>query len=433
MDYSTKYMDNEVSEEKMNEKRVVLTGMGTVNPLAMNVTETWEKILAGESGIDRITHFDASHLPAQIAGEIKDFNYRQYYTEDQLKSAKRLDLFVHYAVAAMKEAVESSGFDIKKDPDRTGIAIGSGMGGLQVTYDNSAALSSKGARRVSPFYIPMSIGNIAAGYLSMLYGFRGPNLSMQTACATANHGIAVGMMLIKAGMADTIFAGGTEGIVTELAMAGFSNMRALSTRNDDPKTASRPFDKDRDGFVMSEGASILVLEGLEHAKARGANIICEVAAAGMSADAHDFVIPDPEGGGALLSMKMACEQAGINSDEIDYINAHGTSTPVGDTAESKAIYKLLKGRKDNVYVGSTKSMHGHLLGATAGLEAIICAKAIQEGKIPANINIENLDPEIPLRCINTQLIEQEVKVAMSNSFGFGGHNSTIILKKIDIG
>ncbi|MBI9108770.1 MAG: beta-ketoacyl-ACP synthase II [Spirochaetales bacterium] len=415
----------------MEGKRVVLTGMGTVNPLAMNVNDTWAKVLAGESGIGAITRFDTANLPVHIAGEITDFDYKPYYTEDQLKPAKRLDLFVHYAVAAMKEAVESSGFDVKKDPDRTGIAIGSGIGGLSVSYENSVALATKGARRVSPFYVPMSIGNIAAGYLSMMYGFRGPNLSTQTACATSNHAIAIAMMLIKAGMADTMFAGGSEAAVVELAMAGFSNMRALSTRNDDPKTASRPFDRDRDGFVLSEGSSVLVLEEWEHAKSRGANIICEVISTGMSADAYDFVMPDPEGGGALLSMKMALQQAGINSDEIDYINAHGTSTPAGDVAESKAIYKLLEGKEKDVHVGSTKSMHGHLLGATAGLEAIICAKAIQESIIPANINIENLDPEIPLKCINTSLIETEVRVAMSNSFGFGGHNSTVILKKID--
>jgi len=415
----------------MSEKRVVLTGMGSVNPLGMNVTDTWKKVLAGESGIGPITHFDASHLSTQIAGEVKDFNYKQYYTEEQLKSAKRLDPFVHYAVAGMKEAVESSGFDIKRDPDRTGIVIGSGIGGLKTSYDNSVALANKGPRRVSPFYIPMSIGNIAAGYLSMMYGFRGPNLSTQTACATSNHAIAIAMMLIKAGMADTMFAGGTEATIMELSMAGFSNMRAISSRNDDPKTASRPFDKDRDGFVMSEGSSVLVLEEYEHAKARGANIICEVAGSGMSADAHDFVAPDPEGGGALLSMEMALQQAGINSDEINYINTHGTSTPVGDIAESKAVYKLLKGKQDNVNVGSTKSMHGHLLGATAGLEAIICAMAIKEGKIPANINIFNLDPEIPLTCINTEVVEKDVRVALSNSFGFGGHNSTLILKKVD--
>ena len=415
----------------MEGKRVVLTGMGTVNPMGMNVADTWTKVLAGESAIGPITHFDASHLQTQIAGEIKDFDYKQYYTEEQLKSAKRLDLFVHYAVAGMKEAVASSGIDMKENQDRIGVSIGSGIGGLTVQYENSLALANKGARRVSPFYIPMSIGNIAAGYISMLYGIRGPNLSTQTACATANHAIGIAMMLIKAGMADVMFAGGAEGTVVELAMAGFSNMRAMSTRNDDPKTASRPFDKDRDGFVMGEGSSVLVLEDYDHAKARGANIICEVASIGMSGDAHDFVAPDPEGGGALLSMEMALNQAGISSDEIDYINTHGTATPVGDIAESKAVYKLLKGKQDNVNVGSTKSLHGHLLGATAGLEAIICAMAIKEGKIPANINIENLDPEIPLTCINTEVVEKEVKVAMSNSFGFGGHNSTLILKKID--
>ncbi|MEA1910740.1 MAG: beta-ketoacyl-ACP synthase II [Spirochaetota bacterium] len=415
----------------MEGKRVVLTGMGTVNPLGMNVADTWKKVIAGESGIGPITHFDASNLPTKIAGEIKDFDYKQYYSEEHLKSAKRADLFVHYAVASMKEALESSGVDIKKDPDRIGISMGSGIGGLQVQADNAIALANKGPRRVSPFYIPMSIGNIAAGFISMIYGFRGPNLSTQTACATANHGIGIAMMLIKAGMADVMFAGGTEGTVVELALAGFSNMRAISSRNDDPKTASRPFDKDRDGFVMSEGSSILVLEDYDHAKARGANIICEIASIGMSGDAYDFVAPDPEGGGALLSMKMALSQSGIKSEEIDYINMHGTSTPVGDIAESKAVYKLLNGKQDNISVGSTKSMHGHLLGATAGLEAIICAMAIKDGKIPANINIENLDPEIPLTCINTDVVEKDVKVVMSNSFGFGGHNSTLILKKID--
>ncbi len=415
----------------MEGKRVVLTGMGTVNPLGMNVADTWKKVLAGESGIGPITHFDPSNVPTKIAGEIKDFDYKQYYTDEQLKSAKRADLFVHYAVAGMKEAVESSGINIKDNPDRIGISLGSGIGGLTVQYDNSVALANKGARRVSPFYIPMSIGNIAAGYLSMIYGFRGPNLSTQTACATSNHAIATAMLLIKAGMADVMFAGGSEGTVVELAMAGFSNMRALSTRNDDPKAASRPFDKDRDGFVMSEGSSVLVLEDYDHAVARGANIICEVAGAGMSGDAYDFVAPDPEGGGALLSMEMALKQAGITSEDVDYINTHGTSTPVGDIAESKAVYKLLKGKQDDVNVGSTKSLHGHLLGATAGLEAIICAMAIKDGKIPANINIDNLDSEIPLTCINTEVVEKDVKVTLSNSFGFGGHNSTLILKKMD--
>ncbi len=415
----------------MEEKRVVITGMGTINPLGHSVKDTWAKILAGESGIGPITHFDASNLPVKIAGEVKDFNYKEYYTDEQIKSAKRLDLYSHYAVAGMKEAVESSGIEIKKNRDKIGIALGSGIGGLTTQYINAVALANKGARRVSPFYIPMSIGNIAAGYVSMMYGFRGPNLSTQTACATSNHAIGIAMLIIKAGMADAMFAGGAEATVTELAMAGFSNMRALSTRNDDPKTASRPFDKDRDGFVLSEGSSILLLEEYEYAKARGANIICEVASIGMSGDAHDFVAPDPEGGGAMLSMEMALSQAGIASEDLDYINTHGTSTPVGDVAETKAVYKLLKGKEDDVYVGSTKSMHGHLLGATAGLEAIICAKVIQEGKIPANINIENKEPEVPLSCINQEVIEKEVKVVMSNSFGFGGHNSTLILRKID--
>ncbi len=411
-------------------RRVVVTGMGTVNPMGNNVKDTWEKVISGKSGIGPITKFDASHLPTQIAGEIKDFNYKEYYDEADVKAAKRMDLFCHYAVAGMKEAVSDSGVDTKSDPNRMGVLLGSGIGGLNVSYANSIALYEKGARRISPFYIPLSIGNIASGYVAKLYGIKGPNLSMQTACATSNHSIAVAALLIKSGMADVMFAGGTEGVINELAVGGFSNMRAISTRNDEPERASRPFDKDRDGFVMSEGAAVLVLEEYEAAKKRGANILCEIAGSGMSGDAFDLVAPDPEGRGALISMEMALEQAGLTSDQIDYINTHGTSTPVGDIAETKAIAKLLKGNEDNVTVGSTKSYHGHLLGATAALEAIITIKAMENGKIPANLNLENQDPEITLKCLNKEVVEKEVKVALSNSFGFGGHNSTVVFKKI---
>ena len=411
------------------EKRVVITGVGTVNPLGKNVADTWNKVLEKKSVIGKITRFDASNLPCQIAAEIKDFDYKQYYTEDQLKMSKRMDPFCHYAVAAMKEAWESSGVKID-DPYRIGIIVGTGIGGLTTQHENSVALATKGPRRISPFYIPLSIGNIASGYLSMIYGVKGPNLSVQTACATANHALITSSLLIKAGMADVMFAGATEATITELAMGGFANMHAVSTRNDSPETASRPFDKDRDGFVMGEGSGIFCLEDYEHAKKRGANILCELISTGLSGDAYDLVAPDPEGKGAYASMKMAVENGNIDVGKIDYINTHGTSTPVGDIAESKAILKLLTKGEDNVCVGSTKSIHGHLLGAAAAIEGIICIMAIKNGKVPANINIFNRDPEITLKSINTDIIEKDVKIAISNSFGFGGHNSSVVFGKM---
>ncbi len=413
----------------MNNKRVVITGMGTINPLGKNVEETWKGVLSGKSAVDRITKYDPSDIPCQIAAEIRDFDHKLYYTDEQLKTAKRMDLYCHYAAVAAKEAIESSGLKTD-DPFRVGVSIGSGIGGLKVQHDNSVALETKGPRRISPFYIPLSIGNMAAGFVSMLHGFKGPNFSTQTACATANHAFALSALAIKAGMADAMVVGGTESTIHPLAVGGFSNMRAVSTRNDDPKTASRPFDADRNGFVMGEGAGVFILEDYEHAVKRGANIICELISVGMSGDAYDFVAPDPSGQGAHASMKMAVEMGGINVEDIDYINTHGTSTPVGDLAETKAIYKLLNGKDDNICVGSTKSIHGHLLGAAAALEGIISAMTIVKGVIPANINIFNQDPEIPLKSLNTEIVEKDVKTVISNSFGFGGHNSTIILSKI---
>lgn len=401
--------------------------MGTVNPLANNVKDTWEAVMNGKSGIGLTTRFDTSNLTCKIAGEVKNFDYKQYYTEELLKKAKRMDFYCHYAVAAAGEALKQAGLESAENKERIGISVGSGIGGLGVQHDNSVALAEKGPRRVSPFYIPMSIGNMAAGVLSLLFGFKGPNLSVQTACATANHAIAIAMMLIRNNMADAMVAGGTESTIYEVAMAGFNNMQAISTRNDSPQTASRPFDRDRDGFVMSEGAGILVIEEYEHARKRGAEILCEILSCGMSADAHDFVAPDPEGYGAHLSMKMALDQAGKNPQELDYINAHGTATPPGDIAEAKGIYRLLGDDQGSLCVGSTKSMHGHLLGATAGLEAIITALSIRNSVVPANINIENFDEEIPLTCVNRKNIEKPVKLALSNSFGFGGHNSSLLL------
>ncbi|OHE75784.1 MAG: beta-ketoacyl-[acyl-carrier-protein] synthase II [Treponema sp. RIFOXYC1_FULL_61_9] len=411
----------------MQEKRVVVTGMGTVNPLGNSVKGTWAAILARKSGISGITRFDASKLACQIAGEVKNFDFADYYPEEMRKNAKRMDLFCHYAAAAMKEAADHAGLQSIADRNRIGISVGSGIGGHNVQHENSVALATKGDRRVSPFYIPMSIGNMASGSLSMMYGITGPNISIQTACATANHSVAMAQLIIRAGMADVMVAGGAEGTVNELAMAAFGNMRALSTRNDSPETASRPYDVDRDGFVMGEGAAILILEEYEHAKKRGADIVCEVLSCGMSGDAYDFVAPDPEGKGARYAMRMALDQAHLNPGDIGYINAHGTSTPVGDIAELQGIYELIKNTNEATHVGSTKSYHGHLLGATAGLEAIITIMAMKESLVPANINIFNRDPALPPVQLPTEPVKKTIKAALSNSFGFGGHNSSLIL------
>jgi 3-oxoacyl-[acyl-carrier-protein] synthase II len=401
--------------------------MGTVNPLGNSVRESWEAILAGRSGIGPITHFDASHLSSRIAGEVKGFDYAPFFPEEMRKSAKRMDAFCHYAAAAAKEAADQAGLADISERHRIGVCVGSGIGGLTVQHDNSVALASKGDRRVSPFYIPMSIGNMAAGVLSMIHGVTGPNMSPQTACATANHAIALGRLMIREGLADVMITGGAESVITELAVAGFANMRAISTRNDSPETASRPYDVDRDGFVMGEGAGVLILEGYEHARRRNAEILCEVLACGMSGDAYDFVAPDPEGKGALLSMRMALEQAGLNGSDVGYINAHGTSTPVGDVAELKGIWELVKAEPSSTLVGSTKSYHGHLLGATAGFEAIITVLVLREGIVPANINIFERDPALPPVELPTEVVERPIRAALSNSFGFGGHNSSLVL------
>lgn len=411
-------------------RRVVITGMGTVNPLGNTVDETWDAILEGRSGIGPITRFDAAHLPVRIAGEVRDFDYTGHYDDEMLKSAKRMDQFCHYAAVAAGEATTQAGLETIEQRHRIGVSVGSGIGGLTVQHQNSVDLATKGFRRVSPFYIPMSIGNIASGMLSMAYGITGPNLSLQTACATANHSMAIATMIIRNDMADVMLAGGAEGTLTELAIAGFANMRALSTRNDSPQTASRPYDRDRDGFVLSEGAAVLVLEEYEHAKRRGAPVLCEVLSCGMSGDAYHFVQPDPEGRGVALSMKMAIDQARIPVETIGYINTHGTSTPAGDVVELQGIYDLIRGSVDATHVSSTKSYHGHVLGATAGVEAIITIQALRNGIVPGNRNIETLDPDCPPVLLPTEHVEKEISVAASNSFGFGGHNSTLVVGRV---
>lgn len=415
----------------MNGKRIVITGTGTVNALGNTVKDTWEKASQGISGIAKIKGFDASHLQIDIAGEVKDFDFTEHFSEDTIKKAKRMDSFVHYAFAATKQALAQSGLDIEKEAERIGMCVSSGMGGMSVQHANSAALATKGARRISPFYVPAAIGNIASGLLSMEYGVKGPNLSLQTACATSNHSLINAFLIIQAGMADVMIAGGSEAAVIELGVAGFANMQALSTNfKDEPERASRPYDIDRDGFVIAEGAGTLIVEEYEHAKARGAEILCEIKAVGMSGDGYDLVAPDPEGKGAYRSMKMALDNGGVNPAELNYVNTHGTSTPLGDIAESKAVKMLIGDDESHCHVGSTKSMHGHILGATAAVEGIICIEAIRHGVVPPSINIDNLDPEIPLTCIADKPVETEINYAISNSFGFGGHNSTVMFARM---
>ena len=416
----------------MEKKRVVITGMGTVNALGHNVQDTWEKASNGISGIERIIRFDPIESNSQIAGEVRNFDGLAFYSEDFRKQAKRLDAFTHFAMAASREALTQSGLTIEDDPFGTSVVIGSGIGGLQTQQTAGGALARRGMRGLSPTYIAATIGNIAAGVVSIELGIQGPNMATQTACATANHSFAVAYMMIQMGYCHSALAGGTENSVVEMGVAGFTRMQALSTRyNNEPQRASRPYDVGRDGFVIAEGSGVLVLEEMNHAKARNAEIFAELVSVGMSGDAHDLVVPHPEGFGALHSMKMAVEHAGITAEEIDYINTHGTSTPLGDVAECKAVYNLLKGKEDRVHVGSTKSMHGHLLGATAALEAILCIKAINDGIVPPNINIDEFDSQIALKeeTINKTPVEKNIDVVLSNSFGFGGHNSTVVLKK----
>lgn len=418
----------------MEERRIVVTGLGTINPLGNDVATTWSKALAGKSGISRIDCFDASTYNSQVAGEVRDFDFLSVYSEKLAKRASHLDKYTHFALGAAKQAWEHAGFEPSKTNfDRAGVIIGTGIGGMNIHRVQTNVFFNKGHRRVSPFYVPALIGNMAAGVISIELGLKGPNMSLQTACASSNHAIASSMQVIQSGMADVIVSGGTESIVEPLTMSGFCNMRALSTGyNDQPTKASRPFDKGRDGFVMGEGAAMLVLEELEHAKKRGAEIFCELVSVGMSGDAFDMVAPCTDGDGAYRAMDAAFKFRGIDPNSVDYINCHGTSTPLGDVAETQAIDRLYReaAAKKFPWIGSTKSMTGHLIGAAAGIEALFCVLAIKEGKIPPNINIDQFEEKIPIdqKFFNTKVVEQEVNVALSNSFGFGGHNAVAIFK-----
>lgn len=409
-------------------RRVVITGMGVITSLGKDIETFWANITAGKSGISRIESFDVSEYNSQIGAEIKDFDPELYIDK---KESKKMDRYVQLAIAASQEALRNAGLDVRAlpDPERAGVYIGSGIGGLGTFEDQYKILLERGPKRVSPFFIPMMIANMASGWVSILTGAKGPNSTSVTACASGTNSIGDAFNIIQRDEADIMITGGAEATIRPSGYAGFCNMRAMSTRNDEPERASRPFDVDRDGFVMGEGAGVLVLEELEHAKARGANIICEVIGYGMSGDAHHLTEPAPEGEGAGRCMKYALRSAGIEPAAVGYINAHGTSTPVGDKNESKAIENLFGEHAKNVLVSSTKSMTGHLLGAAGGVEAVITALTLQKGIIPPTINIDNQDPLCTLDYVPHKAREVQVDVAMSNSFGFGGHNATIVLKR----
>jgi 3-oxoacyl-[acyl-carrier-protein] synthase II len=408
-------------------RRVVITGVGVISPVGNDAQTFWNSLLEGKSGIGRITAFDASDYPTQIAGEVKDFNPEAYMDK---KEIRRTDRFVQFALAATKMAMEDAKLEITaENAERVGVYIGSGIGGLATWEEQHQVLLEKGPRRVSPFFIPMMIANMASGAVSIQYGAKGPTSSAITACATGTNAIGDAFRLIQHGHADAMITGGAEATIRPMAFAGFCSAKAMSTRNDEPEKASRPFDIDRDGFVMGEGAGVLILEELEYAKKRGATILAEVIGYGMSADAYHITAPSPEG--QARCMKNALRDAGIEPTEVDYINAHGTSTGQGDISETQAIKSVFGDHAYKLAVSSTKSMTGHMLGATGGVEAIASAFALRDQILPPTINLEKPDPECDLDYVPNQARKADVNVAMSNSFGFGGHNATIVLKRFE--
>jgi 3-oxoacyl-[acyl-carrier-protein] synthase II len=413
----------------MSERRVVITGMGVLSPVGTDVATFWESLKAGRSGIGQITAFDTSAYHCHIGGEVRDFDYVPYFRTP--KDGKRVDRYAGLAVAASKMALEDSGMDLNAiDPTRVGVMVGSGIGGLATLEENHTVLLQKAPSRVSPFVIPMMISNIGSGIISMEFGLQGPNMVVVTACATSNNNIGEAWRIIKFGDADAMLAGGAEASILPMGLSGFGNMRALSLRNDEPERASRPFDRGRDGFVMGEGAGVMMIEELEHAKRRGARIYAELIGYGVSADANHLSAPSPDGSGPSRAMMMALRHGKVNPEDVQYLNAHATSTGLGDIAETKAI-KLAFGEyaKRGLLVSSTKSMTGHLLGAAGGVELAASVLAIRDGIIPPTINLEDQDPECDLDCVPNHAREAKVDVAMSNSFGFGGHNATVLVRR----
>lgn len=410
-------------------RRVVITGMGIVSPLGIGLDDNWQAICQGKSGIGPITKFDTTEYPAKIAGEVKNFDPELYIDK---KDQKKMDVFIQYALAAGSMAIKQSGLIIdESNADRVGVLVGSGLGGLQTIEKYHTLLLQNGPKKVSPFFVPMLIVNLAPGQISIYFGCRGPNSSVVTACATGNHSIGEASRIIQRGDADAMIAGGVESTITPLAVAGFCALKALSTRNNEPEKASRPFEKNRDGFVMAEGAGILVLENLESAKQRGASIFAEVIGFGCNADAYHITAPSPGGEGAARCMQIAIDDADIKPGDIDYINAHGTSTPMNDLSETIAMKTVFKDHVKNLPVSSTKSMTGHLLGAAGGVEAIFSILSIKHGIIPPTINYDEPDPECDLDYVPNVARKKDVRIVMSNSFGFGGTNATLIFKTFE--
>lgn len=415
-------------EKKLTRRRVVITGLGIVSPVGNTVGQAWQNIIAGRSGIDRITRFDVSAFPVQIAGEVRDFDVTKFLPA---KDARRMDTFIHYGMAAGIQAIQDAGLEANPaNAERIGVSIGSGIGGLPLIENTRDEFIASGVRKISPFFIPGAIINMISGNLSILYGYKGPNIALVSACSTGTHSIGDAGRLIEYGDADIMIAGGSESCVSPLGLGGFCAARALSTRNDDPGTASRPWDKDRDGFVLSEGAGVVVLEEYEHAKARGARIYCELSGFGMSADANHMTAPCEDGEGAARCMSNALRNAQTNPQEVQYLNAHGTSTPLGDKAETVAVKRAFGDHARRLVVNSTKSMTGHLLGAAGGIEAIFSALAIYHQVSPPTINIFNQDELCDLDYCANEAREMKIDVAISNSFGFGGTNATVVLKRV---
>ncbi len=412
----------------MSRRRVVVTGLGIVSPVGIGVPAAWEAIVAGRPGIGPITRFDASGFPVRIAGEVRDFDVSKWLSA---KEARRYDTFVHYGLVASMEAVRDAGLDgWTGDRERAGVSVGSGIGGLPMIEDTHAAYQAGGLRKVSPFFVPGTIINMISGLLSIHYGYKGPNLATVTACSTANHSIGEAARLIEYGDADVMVAGGAEATVSPLGVGGFVAARALSHRNDDPATASRPWDKDRDGFVLGEGAGVIVLEELDHARARGARVYCELAGYGMSADAHHITAPPEDGDGARRSMLNALRNAHMSVADIDYINAHGTSTPLGDQAECTAVKRAFGDHAAKLAVSSTKSMTGHLLGAAGGVEAVFTVLALRDQVAPPTANLFHADPACDLDFVPREARKMRIRGALSNSFGFGGTNATLVFRAL---
>ncbi|WP_409477166.1 beta-ketoacyl-ACP synthase II [Pseudobdellovibrio sp. HCB154] len=414
---------------KGGQQRVVVTGMGVVSPLGNSLTDTWNNALNGVSGIANITKFDASKFDVRFAGEVKNFNPDTYVDK---KEQKKMDTFIQYAIACSKMAFDQSGLVVSDEmAPRAGAIIGSGMGGLPIIEEQHTKVMERGPSRVSPFFIPAAITNLAAGWVTMNHNLKGPSYSLASACASGVHSLGEAYNYIRFGMADAMVAGGTESTVCPLAIAGFGNMRALSTRNDDPTKASRPWDKDRDGFVLGEGCAIFVVESLESAMKRNANILCEITGYGASSDAYHITSPDPNGAGFVLAMNNALNDAGIAKDKVNYINAHGTSTPMGDPIESNAVKTVLGEHAKKVWVSSTKSMTGHLLGAAGALESALCIQSIVSQTVAPTINLENVSPDCDLDYVPNTARKGQINHVMNNSFGFGGTNSCLVFSKFE--